>query len=210
VTDISFSYIREADDYVSPNGKRLRRVDCLCNCGSYTTKRLSSVLDGNTTTCGAPSCNSVYTHGDTGTLLHKRWCQMIGRVNHDPHYATITIYKPWLEYIVFKDWALKNGFDETTKHTSLERTDSRGNYEPSNCYFTELKNQSKNTDRSKWWYIDGVRYESANDAAVALNTSPSSIVRACDGGTRLRADGTYTPPKENCWSEGKYDNDTLD
>jgi hypothetical protein len=59
----------------------------------------------------------------------------------------------------------------------------------------------RNRKDSKWWYVHGVRYNSLGHASQELGASPGRIKAWCEG----RTDGGYTyPPKDNCWSEKKY------
>lgn len=46
----------------------------------------------------------------------------------------ITVYEEWHDREKFKQWAKENGY---IKGLRLKRKDSSGNYEPSNCYFSE-------------------------------------------------------------------------
>lgn len=83
----------------------------------------------------------------------------------------------------------------------LDRKDNNKNYSPENCRWVERIDNVRNRKDSKWWFINGVKYESLGHASSELNVRITTIKRWCEG----RSDGGYIyPPKENCWSERKY------
>lgn len=54
----------------------------------------------------------------------------------------ITVCEEWKDYVNFKKWALSNGYSE---ELSIDRIESTGNYEPSNCRWATPSLQSQNT-----------------------------------------------------------------
>jgi hypothetical protein len=59
----------------------------------------------------------------------------------------------------------------------------------------------RNTRLAKWWYVNGVRFESLTAAASALGVGAVTVRSWCDG----KVSGIYKyPPKPGCWSEKKY------
>lgn len=88
-------------------------------------------------------------HGDTGTDLHKKWLKMIARTTQScyvEHYSNIEVCEEWKDYTVFKKWAISNGY---RPELELDRKNSQGNYEPSNCRFTTREVQVRNTSKRK-------------------------------------------------------------
>lgn len=55
----------------------------------------------------------------------------------------VTVCAEWNDYTAFRDWAQANGYRDDL---SIERIDSNGNYEPSNCTWATAKEQSSNRD----------------------------------------------------------------
>lgn len=66
----------------------------------------------------------------------------------------ITVCKEWLDFVVFKNWALSNGYNKTL---TIDRINNDGNYEPSNCRWADKKTQANNTRRNKIYEFNGDR-----------------------------------------------------
>jgi len=99
----------------------------------------------------------------------------------------------------------QNFYDDMGKRPEgdyeIDRTDNDKNYSPANCKWVKKIVNARNKRNSKWWFVNGVRYESLTHASESLGVTFTVIKKWCDG----RTDGGYTyPPKTNCWSELKY------
>ena len=81
----------------------------------------------------------------------------------DTHYKNyggrgIKICDEWLGengYLNFSKWAKTNGYDEKL---SIDRIDVNGNYEPSNCRWIGIKQQSNNKTNNHYLYYNGQEY----------------------------------------------------
>lgn len=90
----------------------------------------------------------VTKHGMSRTRLYRIWYNMNRRcsdptVDNYPRYGGrgITVCAEWQDFIPFRDWAFLTGYsDELT----IDRIDSDGNYEPSNCRWSTTFEQSLN------------------------------------------------------------------
>jgi len=143
-----------------------------------------------------------YKHGLRYTPEYKVWIGMRQRCNnpqgHDvEYYAGVCICPEWGDV---RRFIMDMGERPSVNH-QIDRTDNTKGYSKDNCEWVDRPSQMRNTRISKWWYVDGVRYESTGHACSVLNTTPSRIKAWCDG----RTDGGYTyPPRVDCWSEKKY------
>jgi hypothetical protein len=95
--------------------------------------------------------------GLSRTRLYRIWADMKTRCfNENCDYYKdygsrgITVYKPWMDFINFRDWALKNGYQENLE---IDRIDVGGNYEPNNCRFVTEKEQTINRRVTRWYTI---------------------------------------------------------
>jgi DNA-directed RNA polymerase subunit RPC12/RpoP len=149
--------------YPKPTSKRTYRYGLYkCpDCGEPTKAQTTSVNRGQTTRCA--SCGgkksakghtkeSRSTHGASGTRLYNIWNGMIDRCRRENHpmfhhYGGkgISVDPVWNVFIIFRDWAESNGYEE---HLTIERVDNDGNYEPSNCKWATRKEQCNNQTHS--------------------------------------------------------------
>lgn len=88
-----------------------------------------------------------YKHGMTGTRLYRIWQGMKQRCNNpnkqgygDYGGKGIKVCEEWENsFETFYDWATGNGYSDTL---TIDRKDSSGNYEPSNCRWLTLEENS--------------------------------------------------------------------
>jgi len=169
------TYLSDADSIRSPNGKLVRVIRCLCDCGVEFDQRLNQLADARVKSCGC----SFQSHNESGTPMYRLWVSMRQRVRSCPQYISknIAVCSEWEIYENFKKWCNDNGFSQSL---TLERKDNTLDYCPENCVFADRKTQAQNTSISKRWYIEGVWYNSKSDAARAHNVAESTIVYWCD------------------------------
>ena len=93
-------------------------------------------------------------HGESSTKLYYIWHNIKNRClnPNTPYYKYyggrgITICPEWTDdYTKFRDWSLSNGYQEGLE---IDREDTDGNYEPSNCRWVTHKENMRNTRHCK-------------------------------------------------------------
>lgn len=116
----------------------------------------------------------MITHGDSRhgeyKRLYKTWADMKNRCM-SPDYRNyhryggrgIKVCDEWMQYEPFKDWALKNGYNDSL---TISRIDINGNYEPSNCKWATPKEQSNNQTNTVRFEYNGESHTIAEWAEI--------------------------------------------
>ncbi|QMT16244.1 hypothetical protein H1Q58_09660 [Planococcus maritimus] len=143
-------------DMKDKNGKKKWR--CRCSCGNIRYILASELMrEKGQKSCGCTSIKNIkaarITHGMSKSRLYKIWSGMKGRcgrvscTNYQYYGARgISVCEEWLDFVPFMIWSLSNGY---TDELSIDRINSNGNYQPSNCRWTTQKVQMNNTTRTK-------------------------------------------------------------
>lgn len=151
--------ISEGDRKVTSSGKSLRTANCLCECGNSTNILLDN-LNGKrpTESCGCINVERSKVenkkHGLKDHTLYRKWYGMKTRCfnqnyqNYDRYGKRgITICDEWLNsFESFYNWAMQNGWKEGLE---IDRINTDGNYEPSNCRFVKTIINNRNRSISK-------------------------------------------------------------
>lgn len=148
--------------------------NCECKCGNKVQLYASRLTDPKRKSCGCleeksrESFGSNHTtHGLTSTRLYKTYRGMINRC-YNPNIKGykdyggrgIKICDEWLSsFERFAEWSYKNGYKEENDRLSqsIDRIDNNGNYEPSNCRWTDSRTQSINKRSTYEVYYNGER-----------------------------------------------------
>ncbi len=180
--------------------------NCLCDCGNRKIADTWSLTHGVTPSCGCRwkefQGTRNATHGESNTRLYRVWADMRNRCNNKrtndyKYYGArgIKICPEWASFKVFRDWAMSHGYDPNSKHRSctLDRIDTDGNYEPSNCrwasHSVQMRNRRpyRNPKLSRAVELlsdEGLvveRYPSIVDASNATGCTQGGIQAVCSG-----------------------------
>lgn len=147
VPNSKLTVIEQLDDYISPNGRPQARLKCLCDCGNEVEDLASKIKNGKKLSCGCTK------EKNTGTRLYRIWkgmktrCYNLNAFKYDRYGGRgITVCDEWKNnFLNFKQWAYKNGYrDDLT----IDRINNDGNYEPLNCRWVTMKEQSNNRENN--------------------------------------------------------------
>lgn len=135
---------------------------CKCECGNEKIIDGSSLKRGITKSCGCLNKNPLthIKHGLTHTRIYRIWADILQRCNNpkDTGYHKyggrgIKVCQEWYKFLPFYEWATNNGYKDDL---TIDRIDVNGNYEPSNCRWATIKEQSNNTRRNHFLTYKGV------------------------------------------------------
>ena len=135
---------------------------CLCDCGNEKVVNSGDLRTGHSKSCGCLSREKFSAlnrqHGKSGTPEWKT-CLAMKRRCYDKTQQFYDIYGG-RGIVVCNRWkdSFQNFYDDMGKRPegmSLERIDSNGNYEPSNCKWATAKEQARNTSRNYYVTMNG-------------------------------------------------------
>ena len=176
---------------------------CKCECGNEKVISARSLSNKSAKSCGCLASekrrenmikiNGFY-HGYSSEKLRAVWFLLVRRCSEPTckdfkYYGArgIKVCYEWLnDFQAFYDWAMSNGYKEGL---TIDRIDANGNYEPSNCRWATMKEQSNNKRNNvlitfkgethtlkQWSEIIGVNYYTMHKRYKA-GKSPAEILK---------------------------------
>lgn len=147
----------------SINARRMRCVVCECDCGNVKVAGVDRLRHGRTKSCGclqaSEASRRLRVHGGHRTLLYGVWATMLQRcknpnVNCFHRYGGRGIYvcSEWSLFESFREWAISAGYEPGL---TIERDNSDGPYEPSNCRWATRLEQGQNTSKCRMLHAFG-------------------------------------------------------
>lgn len=141
---------------------------CQCDCGTIVSVNPQVVKRGQSQSCGCLKLEKTVEynkkakvkHGGRYTRLYSAWrgmkqrCYSPTNKNYD-HWGGrgIKVCDEWCnDFAAFEKWAMESGWKEGL---TLDRIDVNGNYEPSNCRWSDWKTQARNRTTSVYYTING-------------------------------------------------------
>jgi hypothetical protein len=114
-----------------------------CSCGKLFIGKINAVKVGHKTSCGCKR-NGRPTHGLSKHPLYRKWSGMITRTTNKKErsyrnygHRGIVVCDEWRnDFLTFYNWAINNGWK---KGLTIDRIDVNGNYEPNNCQWLTMK-----------------------------------------------------------------------
>ena len=199
---------------VLPNHKSINgeiQWECECECGNKVWVSKSRLKSGNTRSCGClfkgimaeRNRNNGSLGGDSSNeyeKLYNSWVAMKNRCDSpkNGHYKDyggrgISVCKEWYDWFAFKEWALNNGWENGL---TIDRIDSNGNYEPSNCRWVTMDVQANNKRSNKMITYQG-KTQSLADWCRELERDYAK--------TKARFNTCHMTPEE-AFADGYYKN----
>lgn len=168
---------------ISPMGARAL-WKCLCECGSTTTVTGKSLRGGHTKSCGCLISDLTalrnYRHGKSkSSNVYNTWIKIKDRCynKNSPDYKDygakgVAVCDRWLHS--FDNFHEDMGEKPTLDH-SIDRIDTKGNYEPSNCKWSTDLEQANNTRNNHVMSLNG-KTQTAAQWGRELGVNPSSLL----------------------------------
>ena len=164
----NWSVVSQAPNHITPSGNSFTAWNCKCDCGTERVVLGNALKSGRSTSCGCihkliqadVARANFSTHNETKTRLYQIWAGMRKRCNNPnasnyPNYGGrgISVCNEWNDYIVFRDWALANGYDDSK---SIDRIDVNSGYSADNCRWVGSVAQANNRRNTKYYMVDGI------------------------------------------------------
>lgn len=177
---------------------------CRCDCGNYKTFVAQQLKENKAYSCG---CVNFYEkHGMHDTRIYKIWNSLLGRCytissGGYKNYGGrgISVCDEWRnDFMTFHNWAMGSGYNDTL---TIERIDVNGNYEPNNCKWITIKQQSRNKRTSAKTEYNGEMLSLADIAdmtGLPYSTISSRYYKGLRGDDLIASHGEFRRGEKSC------------
>lgn len=135
---------------------------CICDCGSVTFVVASSLVRGDSQSCGCLAGeirgSATRKHGLSGSSFYNTWinirqrCENPNNIGFDRYGGRgIKVCERWQSFDAFAEDMLPTW----EEGLSIERLDVNGNYEPGNCSWANAKEQARNRESTERFEVNG-------------------------------------------------------
>ena len=175
---------------------------CECDCGNKKVVRKVSLVQGRTTSCGCLHKEKMsevgkkqITHGLSNTRFFRIWTHMRTRCEkptnnqyHNYGAKGIKVCDRWQTFQNFADDMYESYQAFEAEHgedtASIDRIDSNGNYEPSNCKWATQLEQARNRGDNISIVVNGKEYATLSEVAEEHGIGYQTIVQRYRAGKR--------------------------
>ena len=169
LTNKKFGHLTVLSPYGSRNGSFY--WNCICNCGVLKVINGSHLRSGNTSSCGCQRSSKLSsiatTHGcsnrNNPTPEYKAWGSMKERCLNKKHKSYhnyggrgIRVCDRWI--VSFENFLSDMGERPSSKHSLDRFPNNNGDYEPSNCRWATMLEQSINRRTNTYIEYNGNRF----------------------------------------------------
>lgn len=160
-----------------PPKSRKRRYLCRCKCGNVKEVMYDTLKLGTSVSCGCyhkeQLIERLTTHGQTGNRIMRIYYNIKSRCYdatnkrfNDYGGRGIKMCKDWYNSPEkFVKWSFNNGYND---ELSIDRIDVDGNYEPDNCRWITMSEQSNNKRNSIMFTFFGIT-KNLKEWCIAIN-----------------------------------------
>jgi hypothetical protein len=180
--------------------------NCICDCGNEKMVESHALKIGHTKSCGClpKEIPNGLKHGLSAHKIYAVWNSMRGRCNNPKNKAYknygargISVCDRWLCFDLF----IEDMLDTYRVGLTLERRDTNGDYEKTNCYWDGRKAQARNRRNNKIVTYRGL-CASLAEVCEVFKVDERLIRRRIRDGWQL-ADAIETPVMYNRINIGK-------
>lgn len=174
---------------------------CQCSCGNQITVRGYSLRSGNTNSCGCIRKGMTgklnYKHGMKASREYSSWQMMIDRCNNPMSKSWdryggrgITVCSAWQDFAQFYA-----DMGSRPEGHSLERINNSLGYSPDNCRWATVREQNRNTRRTRLVEINGVT-KCVTDWCEYFGTNKRTVLNRINRGNWPIEKALRTPPRK--------------